>query len=726
MPYPPPGIIDSIDQIVPAGTFTSPAPGNVSGIITLTVSASDYDQVASVQFQIDGANIGAPDTNAPYSTTYDTRALLNGPHTFQAIVKDRVGNSFTTSVAVTFANAPVVAITAPGNGANVTGLTSFYATVTSYDASVSTQFRVDGANYGAAQPGTGSVGFGSVDTRSWGNGAHTWSVVTTDGHGNSATVSVTVTHVNNPVVALTAPANGATISGTSVVVTQNVTSYDVAATTLTQFKIDGASYLPPQSGVGNVSINLNTQSFLNGSHTITAVTTDAHGNSASSSITVMFANAPVINITSPGNGATVSAGFAFNATITHYDNSCSTVFRIDGNQWGATQSGAGGLGISPDSRSWLNGGHTLQVISTDGHGNTQSASISVTFNNAPTVSITSPSNGATATGSPIQVNASVTSYDATTSTQFNVDGANYGGAQSGSGGKGVSFDSRSWLNGWHTYSVTTTDGHGNSASSSISVYHRNAPVASITTPGNGAYVSGYLNWHANVTMYDSSCTINWYLQGSLWNQSSTPGNGVGYDGLDTHYWPVGNWSLKIIVTDASGNQGSSEVVVYVNNSIPGAQWTYLGNLMSWYGGDDGPGWYSMRDNPASYDQRWNQLCWNSDTWWDQRGQGAGALPPIYAPSNPDPGHYQMRLQFYCGWFETGTDHNHVYGWGWINGIGEVQWADNHGGWGDQAWNINNGDYCYVMRWASDPGWNTDYMQDMRIYWDFVLKSPYNS
>ena len=40
--------------------------------LTLTASASDNVPVANVQFQVDGTNVGAPDTISPYSFSPDT------------------------------------------------------------------------------------------------------------------------------------------------------------------------------------------------------------------------------------------------------------------------------------------------------------------------------------------------------------------------------------------------------------------------------------------------------------------------------------------------------------------------------------------------------------------------------------------------------------------------------------------------------------------------------
>jgi hypothetical protein len=94
-------------------SMTSPAPGALlSSLVTVSATASDPISVAGVQFLLDGASLGAEVTSPPYSITWDTTTVADGPHTLSARARDNVGLSTTsTSVAVTVnnsANASVV------------------------------------------------------------------------------------------------------------------------------------------------------------------------------------------------------------------------------------------------------------------------------------------------------------------------------------------------------------------------------------------------------------------------------------------------------------------------------------------------------------------------------------------------------------------------------------------------------------------------------------------
>ena len=90
------------DTTPPSAAVTAPAAGSVvSGNVTLSASATDNVGVAAVQFLLDGANLGAEDTTAPYSMTWDTTSVSNGVHTLQARARDAAGNSATSSTSVT-------------------------------------------------------------------------------------------------------------------------------------------------------------------------------------------------------------------------------------------------------------------------------------------------------------------------------------------------------------------------------------------------------------------------------------------------------------------------------------------------------------------------------------------------------------------------------------------------------------------------------------------------
>ena len=94
------------DTTPPTVAVTAPAAGaTVANTVSVTANAADNDQVAGVQFRLDGANLGAEDTTGPYAVSWDTRTVANGSHTLTAVARDPSGNITTSAnVAVTVTN----------------------------------------------------------------------------------------------------------------------------------------------------------------------------------------------------------------------------------------------------------------------------------------------------------------------------------------------------------------------------------------------------------------------------------------------------------------------------------------------------------------------------------------------------------------------------------------------------------------------------------------------
>jgi hypothetical protein len=64
----------------------------VSGTVTVSANATDNVGVASVQFALDGVNLGAAVTSSPYQVPWNTTATANGTHILGAAARDLAGN----------------------------------------------------------------------------------------------------------------------------------------------------------------------------------------------------------------------------------------------------------------------------------------------------------------------------------------------------------------------------------------------------------------------------------------------------------------------------------------------------------------------------------------------------------------------------------------------------------------------------------------------------------
>ncbi|PYS96555.1 MAG: hypothetical protein DMF50_04275, partial [Acidobacteria bacterium] len=162
-------------------TITSPTSGStVAATITVSASVSPVGVVVGgVQFKLDGGNLGAEDTSAPYAVSWNTTGASNGSHTLVAIARDALGLTYASSpVSVTVSNAPppdttppTVSITSPAGGATVSGTTAVSASASDNVGVVGVQFLLDGAALGAED--TTSPYSVSWNTANTSNGSHT-------------------------------------------------------------------------------------------------------------------------------------------------------------------------------------------------------------------------------------------------------------------------------------------------------------------------------------------------------------------------------------------------------------------------------------------------------------------------------------------------------------------------------------------------------------------------
>src|SRR5437879_2734314 len=126
----------------------------------------------------------------------------------------------------------------------------------------------------------------------------------------SASLSITVVTAAAPAVSISSPSNGATVSGTTTV--SGVASDGLAITSV-QLSVDGGAFANA-SGTTNWSFSLNTNSFSNGSHTLSAKVNNSAGNSATSS---------PVNIT-VNNGSTTATDCTLYASASGSDSNSGT------------------------------------------------------------------------------------------------------------------------------------------------------------------------------------------------------------------------------------------------------------------------------------------------------------------------------------------------------------------------------------------------------------------
>lgn len=178
--------------------------------------------------------------------------------------------------------APAVTITAPTDGATVSGTVTFSADATDAVGVVKVELLVDGR---LLDTDTTAPYAATWDTAAAANGTHTLLARAYDSAGNvgrSAEVTVTVTggveDTTAPTVDLTNPADGATVGGT---VTLTATAADDVGVTEVEFFVDGVSLGTgtPSMTAGPWELQWNTASVADGPHALSVRAFDAKGNS---------------------------------------------------------------------------------------------------------------------------------------------------------------------------------------------------------------------------------------------------------------------------------------------------------------------------------------------------------------------------------------------------------------------------------------------------------------
>lgn len=93
------------DVTPPTVSMTAPADGStVLNTVSVSADAADETEVKGVQFLLDGNNLGAEDTTAPYSVSWDTLTTTNGSHTLTARARDSLNQTTSTAISVNVQN----------------------------------------------------------------------------------------------------------------------------------------------------------------------------------------------------------------------------------------------------------------------------------------------------------------------------------------------------------------------------------------------------------------------------------------------------------------------------------------------------------------------------------------------------------------------------------------------------------------------------------------------
>ena len=323
-----------------------------------------------------------------------------------------------------------------------------------------------------------------------------------------------------PVVSITSPADGATVS-TTTTVTANAT--DNVAVSKVEFYVDGV--LKSTTTTSPYTYSLVPSAYPIGSHAITAKAYDAAGNVATSAVvnvTVPDTIAPTVSITSPAAGTSVSGTFVAQATAADNVGVAKVEFYLDGVLKTTDTTGPSPYSGSISLTGVAAGTHSLTAKAYDAAGNvTTSAAVSLTVAAAPPVDTTPPTVAVTApTAAEILSNdlsnahfnssaylLTATAADASgiKSVVFKVDGTAVGTPATTSPYT-ASLDLTKLSCGAHTVTATATDNSANANSATSATVSFNVTYAEDVNATPDCHIN-YLDLSVIASKYNQTTNL---------------------------------------------------------------------------------------------------------------------------------------------------------------------------------------------------------------------------
>src|SRR6266851_4377163 len=244
-----------------------------------------------------------------------------------------------------------VGITSPAQGATVFGPITVSGTASAKFGVSSVAVAIDSGSFSPASLGSGgSTWTFALDTNTVSNTSHSITARAADSRGHSATSSV---------------------SGTA---------SSQAGVASVQVRVDSGAW-QASPNTTNWAVSINSTSFADGAHTISAMATDSVGHSTTTSVSVTFSNSPPsVGIGSPSSGATVSGTVTISGTASSLAGVTTVQVMVDTNA-PVTASGTTSWSTSIDTTTLSNGSHTIAAQATDSLGRTGTTSISVNVSN---------------------------------------------------------------------------------------------------------------------------------------------------------------------------------------------------------------------------------------------------------------------------------------------------------------------------------------------------------
>lgn len=296
-----------------------------------------------------------------------------------------------------------------------------------------------------------------------------------------------------PTATITSPADGATVDEFESV------SFQGSATDAEEGSLTGSSLVWSSSLDGSIGTgtSFSRNDLTPGSHEITLTATDAEGasGSATADLTVndLPNEAPTVQITSPADGGSATAGESVTLTGTATDDEEGALSGAS-LVWTSDLDGTLGTGTSITTSTLSGGTHEIVLTATDSEGAFGADTIAFMITGAPSVQITAPTDQASGAPHTVFEGTGITFTGSATDAE---DGSLSGGSLvwtsnvDGQIGTGETFATNTLSPGMHTVTLTATDSDMNEA---------RATVLAIVKPPTTAGYQIHIRWSEGVEL----------------------------------------------------------------------------------------------------------------------------------------------------------------------------------------------------------------------------------
>ena len=552
------------DNEPPAVSIASPTANPTHATTTRTLNlagtANDVFGVAQVSWANDRGGSGAATGTTAWTVPAVTLQL--GVNVITVTARDAAGNTAKDVLAVTLSDgdAPTIRIATPTQAATFPTTSPTIAV----GGSAADEVGVARVTWTNSQGGSG-VASGTTEWSIPGlalkPGVNVVTVTAADAAGNTskATVSVTATDSQRPVITIAAPTAESRFATTQ-------TGVGVSGTARDDFGLASISWTNDRGGSGSASgttaWSIPSLSLQPGLNQITVTATDVAGNVATDALTVRAdSRKPTVSITHPVATATYAAN---TATL--------DLAGVAADDQGVTEvswtNDRGGRGVATGTDAWkavsipLSAGlNAITVTARDEAGNIGAALLTVVKDTrAPAITIEAPTSAPT-----LSVNTNAVSLRGAANDDLGVTQVTWtndrGGSGAAQGATAWSVNAIPLLAGRNVITVTARDAAGNSSTDAITVVlDTRAPVVSIAAPTATGQFSTTSNGVALAGAADDESPI---AEVSWTNSRGGSGLASGSSrwSIDRVGLRAGINDLTITARDAAGNTASARLRV---------------------------------------------------------------------------------------------------------------------------------------------------------------------